>query len=69
MPLTSTLGNGECLNTGESLLSPDGTCELKLEETGQLCLYKNGKIQWRKPEKGDSNTKCLTVQADGNVVI
>lgn len=69
----NTLKAGETLKTGEKLISDNGAYMLRMQEDGNLCIYKhdNGKqgaFVWCSMAHGFKGAK-LMMQTDGNLVV
>lgn len=65
----NTLGNGEWLLKGESLVSEDGKVELKMQNDGKLAVYKNGQSKFQNTADQRDDIKGVRMQPDGNLVM
>ncbi|KAI0877451.1 bulb-type lectin domain-containing protein [Hypoxylon argillaceum] len=63
----STLGNDEWLLNGKSLLSNDGTVELRMQDDGKIAIYWGGECQWENTREQKYNVKGIHMQEDGNL--
>lgn len=65
----NTLGNGEWLYPGQSLISTDGSVQLKMQPDGKLAVYWNNECKFQSSAQQTANVKGLKMQEDGNLVI
>ncbi|KAM5363450.1 hypothetical protein ACJZ2D_012017 [Fusarium nematophilum] len=63
----STLGNGEWLLNGDSLWSPEGSVELKIQEDGKIAVYWDGECKFQSTEGEHEDIKGAKMQEDGNL--
>ncbi|KAF3912472.1 hypothetical protein ABW20_dc0104520 [Dactylellina cionopaga] len=65
----STLGNGEWLDVGHSLFSPDGSVEFKMQGDGKIAVYWGGQCRYQNTAQQRSDIKGVKMQEDGNLVM
>lgn len=65
----STLGNGETLKPGNSLWSPDGSVEFKVQVDGKIAVYWGGQCRWQSSVNQRNDLTGLVMQEDGNLVL
>ncbi|KAF4972003.1 hypothetical protein FSARC_1333 [Fusarium sarcochroum] len=63
------LDNGSWLSPGESLWSPNGSNELRMQEDGKIAVYWDGGCTYQSSEDEHEGIKGLVMQDDGNLVI
>ncbi|KAJ4172202.1 hypothetical protein NW754_002390 [Fusarium falciforme] len=67
--MSDTLKNGEWLKVGDSLWSPDGSVELKMQEDGKLAIYWEGECRFQTTDEERGDIDGIRIQEDGNFVI
>ncbi|EWC45993.1 hypothetical protein DRE_04786 [Drechslerella stenobrocha 248] len=65
----STLTNGERLSVGESLFSPDGSVELKIQDDGKFAIYWDGECRFQNTPEQRDDINSVVMQDDGNLVL
>ncbi|KAK6526631.1 hypothetical protein TWF694_005212 [Orbilia ellipsospora] len=64
----STLSNGQWLMVGESLFSPDGSVELRMQTDGKIAVYWGGSCRFQNTRDQRPDIKGITLEG-GNLVM
>jgi hypothetical protein len=66
---TGILKTGQELQAGQSLYSPSGQYQLRMQPDGNLVIYDNGSGIWNTRTQGTGSSNYLIMQNDGNLVV
>ena len=65
----SVLATGQVLRPGNSLFSPDGSTELRVQTDGKVAIYRDSTCVFQNTAEQRDDVTGLVMQEDGNLCL